>query len=121
MREALRSTIHRHRQFADAGWAVGEAEIVEWEKVHSALESKDIVERLTWLFDQDHALLLDPPGTDFREGERMSRDARREAAKNIFMERGEVGIWALAQSAKWKRLVGQALADAFGREPFDDF
>ena len=121
LRAALRTTIHRHRQFADAGWAVGEAEVAELEKVHNALESKDIVDRLSWLFDQDHALLLNPPGTDFRESERMSREARREAANTIFAERGEEGIWAIAKLAKWKRLVGQALADAYGHEPFEDF
>jgi transcriptional regulator with XRE-family HTH domain len=118
---ALRTTIHRHRQFADAGWAVGEAEVAELERVHNALESKDSVERLSWLFDQDHALLLNPPGTDFHEAERLSREARSEAVKVIFAEQGEEGIWAIAKLAKWKRLVGQALADVFGREPFEDF
>jgi hypothetical protein len=57
--------LNRHRQFADAGWALQELELLTIQDVYERFEPRDELLEIKWLFDEHQPALpqLDVSGT----------------------------------------------------------
>jgi len=112
VRVTLRAFIYHHRQFKYAGWALPEEELTVFHEIHDNLESSDPLDKFSWLFVSGRAALLNPPGADWQENEKVSRAARDSAMREIFNEYGSTCIAKLLKKGASPDLIGQALADA---------
>jgi transcriptional regulator with XRE-family HTH domain len=113
-REKLRFQIHRNREFSHAGWSIPEPELASLERAYFALEPSDPYWKVSWLFRDYSVPMLNPPGTDFREAERLSFEARKEALIQLHGGRDWTVTRKLVEidPEVKPRLVGAALAEA---------
>lgn len=107
---AIRKVIHNHRRFAGADWAISQAEANDCEAVYSALQPKDPIQALSWLFDHDAPILH--PAKDWQANDAIVDAERQQAVASIASTQGIAGLLALAQTAKRPRFVGFAAATA---------
>ena len=110
IQRAMRSVINHHRQYATAGWALGEEDLVDLHGAYEAFSPMDTVDKIAWLFEQEEADLLDPEGHDYQANRAASREARIEALKEFMSESGTDGVRRLVQSVGMAGLVGEAFA-----------
>lgn len=108
---SLRSLISHHMSFSNSGWALPVAELKRFDEAIAALEPKDEVERLVWLFASEHVPLLNPTGRGFQDDEEEAWRLRREAVSSL-LARGKVHeLLRLASKVDMPALVGAAIAD----------
>ena len=111
--ESLRAFVAKHREFADANWALPVEELAEVEALECVIEPDEPSVRLAWLFAEHWPDLGDE---DARRGDHEGRRKtlarrRREALAEIEEAEGFEGVRLLAsRSLPW--FVGSALADA---------
>jgi hypothetical protein len=111
--EALQSVAARHREYADAAWALPAEEIEPVEAAAAALAPRDPLYRHTWLFAQTWVETGNLVRRDDYEAyDRHVQQMRANAAAEVLTEKGLDGIEALASGTQWPHLVGAALADA---------
>jgi hypothetical protein len=112
LQSALRRFIHKHREFADAQWALPESELTGLEAIYHALTPRDPVRKVAWLFESYNVALLRPMADrDFHANEEIVNEERRRAARELTASSGESGILALVEAAKVPALVGKAIAE----------
>jgi hypothetical protein len=91
--EALRSTVARHREFADANWALPPEELSQLEEIVERLAPSAALDRFAWLFDQTMPKV---PNVRHSDGvaayDAAIEELRIEAAR------------ALAEGADWPQL-----------------
>jgi len=105
----LRDLVQKHRDFHDANWALSSDQLKPLEELCHAIEPRDPVRQIVWLFN-DYVPKHGPPrGTDYI-GE-ANRD-RREALGALLREHSLSAVLDLARAAKLPHLVGVALAEA---------
>jgi hypothetical protein len=112
--EALRRLLHHHRAFADAEWALPEEQLEGIERAYLAIEPRDGIRRLAWLFSAPGADLPAPARNDWHADEVKSAKLRRDAVQGLLSNGDVEAIFALASAAKMPELVGVAIVQAIG-------
>jgi hypothetical protein len=110
---ALSELVRRHRQFADAQWALPEEALVDLDSLIDRLQPESAFTRHQWLF-QDHMPDVGDLSRrdDFAAYETLVANLRREAVRDIEVDGGLDAVRRLAEQAEVKWSVGIALAEA---------
>ena len=111
--DALRGEIARHREYADADWALPPGELESLQAAADAVKPQDLVRRTAWLFASGLPELGDLSRRDDHHAYRAAVDERRvEAIREILRTGGLPAVETLASSTDHPHLVGAALAQA---------
>ncbi len=97
---ALRDELTRHLSIPEAAWALSEKELEPYKKLLSDIESKSIVMKYRWMFEDMFLRLPQKREMDFEKEHRMKQEVRNKAVKEILSERGRKGLWELVSIAK---------------------
>lgn len=116
--EALREVVNQHRTFADAAWALHEAELAKLADLLPLVEPPDAVQRSLWLF-QDWFPDLPNLKSDLREREKEIERHRREAVEAVLEESGTPGLYELARRSKFPRFVGGSASAVITSTPHE--
>lgn len=97
-------------------WSLPDEELSDWDATLERLAPTDLVERVSWLFDNDLILLPRPRSTPITVGgtEAMDREVkalRRKAVAEVVEQCGLRGVYALVKNCKLPYLVGIAAAE----------
>jgi hypothetical protein len=115
----LRKIVADHREYADADWALPEAELAHLELALALLVPVDLIDRYTWLF-ADHVELGNIRVRDGYEAYEIELSKQRAAAtKMIFEAEGLIGIERLVENCDRPVIVGSSLSTALGDELLD--
>lgn len=106
LRDRLRSLIRKHRNFADADWALEESDLAPLEAVLNSMTAGSAAERRRWLFQSPDFMSM---RADFEEMAERLRAAQREAAEDLLAELDDPGIQAFAATVRLKRDLGMAI------------
>jgi len=115
--EALREKVARHREFADAQWALPEAEVAAIERTAANFEPSAPLARFAWLFKNQRPDIPDVArGENYHQYEAALGRLRAEASDEIANANSweEISAFAMTLDAPW--FLGEALAQA---ERFD--
>lgn len=116
---ALRDLVARHREFADAQWALPEEALVELDALTEKLRPSSAFTRHEWLFQDYMPHVGEVTRRDDHEAyEALVAERRREAIRDIAAEGGLDAVRRLAAQVEVRWSVGIALADA--RPIYDD-
>jgi transcriptional regulator with XRE-family HTH domain len=98
--DALRDTVHKHRRFAEADWALPTDTVNELEKLRQAFEPQDVVSKNAWLFGPHWDVLEEMMGEtpDAQAGKLLQ--LRTMAVQDILAADGIRGIFSLVDLAK---------------------
>lgn len=91
----LQSLITRHREFPDAGWAMSAEQIAKLDEIQLRFTPLDPVRKHAWLFTRGPIPILGRRG-DWREGERLTAEARTSAAKELADQGGATYLLEIA-------------------------
>ena len=107
--ETLHTTVHRHRRFAKADWALPAHTVKELEMLLTNFEPQDVVAKHAWLFGPhwDVEAMMGDSIQD--QGEKLL-EARTKALAEIFSTHGLAGIFSLVEAAKDPEDVGIVVA-----------
>ncbi|HUQ94741.1 MAG TPA: hypothetical protein VM120_23875 [Bryobacteraceae bacterium] len=108
---AVREETTKYRHFADADWALPEAEVALFDPITSALTPADPVSRHSWIFEDSHPM-LPTPGIDYHRDEDALTGLRTQALRDVFIAGGADRVRELATKVKQPYLVGIAAASA---------
>ncbi len=110
---ALRDLVGRHREFADAQWALPEDALVQLDALVEKLQPKSAFARHEWLF-QDHMPHVGDVARreDHEAYTALVADRRRTAIRDIEAEGGLEAVRRLVSQVEVRWSVGIALADA---------
>jgi hypothetical protein len=108
--EELRAFVARHREHADADWALPASELEEYEAVLARLSPTTAAERLRFLFDEHHPGLTRAGLEDLGAFEAKLQERRTAAATEIEAEGGLDTLLELARSIRQPGTVGWAIA-----------
>lgn len=111
--EALREKIGRHREYADAKWALLEPEVAAIERTAANYEPPTPLARFGWLFKNQLPEIPDVArGDNYREYEEGLARLRAEASAEISEANtwDEISTFAMTLDAPW--FMGEALAQA---------
>ena len=122
IRNTLRKTLHRHRAFPAAKWALSEAELKPFDDLYNVLVPEDVIGKNEWLFSEfSPDLPLPAPyekkdgADDFSEGHRKNESLiealRTEALINISEAVGMDQMLAWALKMPTGLAIGFLLAD----------
>jgi hypothetical protein len=115
----LQELVGRHREFADAEWALSPEAITQLDELILTLEPEDAFSRYEWLFQDYMPHVGDVTRReDHAAYEALVADKRRDAVEEIDAEGGLPAVRRLAASVEVSWSVGVALADA--RPSYDD-
>jgi hypothetical protein len=115
--EAVRSLTGRHRQYADADWALPEAELQLLDAVEARLRPRQPIAYSAWLFsDWMPDLGEHRPSDDVAQYETELAQRRRDAMGEILSGGGLNDARLLAKSSPVPWSVGVAIADATANE-----
>jgi transcriptional regulator with XRE-family HTH domain len=110
---ALRELLSKHREFADADWALPEELLAPLDAVYAAFTPNDRIERVAWLFNEGRGVALPEKLEGGWEAyEATSEVRRREAISELWRDAGSEGIERLAQAVPNPWLVGFALVES---------
>ena len=113
IRNELRTTISRHREFSDAKWALPKEAVDQLDEVYQSLIPDDLVTRYKFLFDNPFPDLSDPtPRRDHEQRQKIIEQARIDALEEIWGALQASGIERLAAVAKLPWSVGNSLGNS---------
>lgn len=115
-RAALRQLLFRHRQYPDADWSLDESTLSDIETVYEALEPKDPVKTLAWLFNHQ-VQLPRPVATGFREQNREIEALRHRAVAGL-LETARDRLADLAAVVEAPGFIGKALFESAAENAF---
>jgi hypothetical protein len=107
--EALNGYIRRHREYADAQWALSEEWLGQLATVADHLKPTKPEDANRWLFDDWHPD-IGVSADDLSAYDAALADWRDEAIREVFSEEGLDGVRRLALSVELPWAVGSALA-----------
>lgn len=111
--EALRKFLARHREYADAKWALPEAFLSDLDPIARLFEPSDPQSKYGWLFGEGMIELGDlRRRDDYAEYDAELGRRRRDAVAAILAEGGLSGVLAFASQAAFPGQVGAALGSA---------
>lgn len=108
--EALRAFITKHREFAEADWALPTKELGEYETLQNRLSPASAMDTHRWLFKEHSPDLGTRKLDDFAKYEAELDERRVAAAQEIEAEGGLPGLLALAAESEYPGSIGWALA-----------
>ena len=108
--ETLRAFITKHREYADADWALSPEELDEYEALQDRLSPASAIDTHRWLFKEHSPDLGTPKLHDFAKYEEELDERRAAAAQEIEAEGGLPGLLALASESEYPGSIGWALA-----------
>lgn len=108
--ESLRAFITRHREFAEADWALSPEELDEYEALQNRLSPASAVDTHRWLFKEHSPDLGTRKLDDFAKYEEEIEERRAAAAQEIEGEGGLPSLLALASESEYPGSIGWALA-----------
>lgn len=111
MWDGLRALVAKHRNFADATWAMPAERVSQIDEIRARFEPRSLVTRFAWLFGYrpelpDAAARFD----DFSAYDSEVETRRRQAVGEILREGGTHAMVDVAMSAEDPRSLGSALA-----------
>jgi hypothetical protein len=91
----LRDILIRHLSIPEAAWALSEKELEPYKMLLSDIESKDIVMKYRWMFEDMFLRLPQKKEMDYKEEYRMKQEIRNKAVEEILSEGGKkvFGSW----------------------------
>jgi hypothetical protein len=110
--DATRRKLGRHRQFADAEWAMPNATLSRLDTVEKTLRPADPVQANAWLFEEMF------PDLPVPNDERMDRrgEFREAALHEIYAAKGTAGILELAAMAKQPGSIVDSIDRVIGNQ-----
>lgn len=108
--EALRAFIAKHREYAEADWALSTEELEEYEALQDRLAPASAMDTWRWLFDEHSPDLGTSKVDDLAKYEEELEERRAAAAQEIEAEDGLPGLLALASESDYPGSIGWALA-----------
>jgi hypothetical protein len=111
----LRAFINRHRQFADAAWALPSNQLQRLDDIRDLFASTDLITRFGWLFNHQ---LPDLPlsSTNFIELDAERDRLRREAVEEIWRDGGIALVMDLADNVLYPGYVSPHLLEVLPGE-----
>lgn len=110
--EELRSLIAKHREYADAHWALPEEELEPLAQALAALEPTDPSSRHAWLFDDGLVTLGDLRRRDDHDAYNAELSARRRSAvEEVLAHGGLEAVSLFTRRVKVPHYVGYALGE----------
>lgn len=116
----LRDELTHHLSIPEAAWALSEKELEPYKKQLSNIESKSIVMKHRWLFEDMFLRLPQKKDMEFREECRVKQEIRNDAVKEILSDRGREGIWELVRVVKCPSSVVNSIIQLYGDNLLQD-
>ena len=105
LRDGLRSLVRKHRNFAQADWALDEEDLVPLQAILDGMTAGSAAERRRWLFQTPDFLSMHSP---YEEAAQL-RSAQQEAAEDLLAELDDHSIIAFAETIRLRRDFGDAI------------
>lgn len=116
----LRDELIHHLSIPEATWALSEKELEPYKNLLSDIESKNVVMKYRWMFEDMFLRLPQKREMDFKEECRMKQDIRNKAVKEILSEKGRNGLWELVSAAKCPNSVVNSMIQLYGDNLLQD-
>lgn len=113
----MRRTLHHHRQFPDAEWAMTGPELNQLEMIYERFAPKGNVQGIAWLFASGVSLPHPRPAPDWKEEQRDVEEFRRKAVGELLQAGGLIAVRELARQVEFPSGVSKALFDNGLSEP----
>lgn len=117
LREQLRQLLHKHRAFADAAWALGDADLKPLDSVFRDLEATG-VDRHRWLFEPNNGLTL--PDVSWQQAQDELEASQTAAAKELLASGSQQAVFDFARRVSGHHALGLAIARAGGDDMVKD-
>lgn len=96
----LRDELVHHLSNPDSAWVLSEKELEPYQKLLSDIESKDVVMKHRWIFEDMFLRLPQKEETDYEKECQKKQEFRNKAVKEILSEKGRKGLWELVSVVK---------------------
>ena len=116
----LRDELTHHLSFPEATWALSELELEPYKSLLSDIESKDVVMKYRWLFEDMFLRLPQKREMDFEKEAQMELEVRNKAVNEILSEKGKDGIWELVSVSKCPSAVVNSMIQLYGGGLLED-
>jgi hypothetical protein len=110
MRDALRDLLAKHRGFANAAWAIPEAELAPLEVIFESLQPQGVEDRLRWLFRPNQNFLRPDVSWEDLQAEQNKRQC--DAAAELLVALSPEELFAFATTITMRHAFGLAIARA---------
>ena len=118
--QTIRDIQTHHLSIPEAAWALSEKELEPYMKLLSDIESKDIVMKYRWMFEDMFLHLPQRKEMDYKEEFRIKQDIRNKAVEEILSERGKKGLWELVHIVKCPSSVVNSMIQLYGDGMLED-
>ncbi|HFH3591301.1 helix-turn-helix transcriptional regulator [Pseudomonas aeruginosa] len=112
---AIRRTLHHHRQFPEAEWAMAEDFLSPLEEIYERLTPSDKFQRVSWLFAG--GVVVPRPSSGWESEQRDIDELRKQAADSLFRDGGVSAVLELARQIEHPTILGKALYESGLSEP----
>lgn len=116
----LRDELAHHLSIPEAAWALSEKELEPYKKLLSDIESKDIVMKYRWMFEDMFLRLPQRKEMNYKEEFRIKQDIRNKAVEEILSKRGKKGLWELVHIVKCPSSVVNSMIQLYGDGMLED-
>ena len=106
LRDGLRGLVRKHRNFAQADWALDEEDLVPLEAILDGMTAGSAAERRRWLFQTPGFLSMH---SSYEETAGQLRSAQQEAVEDLLAELDDHSIIAFAETIRLRRDFGDAI------------
>jgi hypothetical protein len=109
----LRNTLHHHRSYPDAPWALPEKILKRYEDIYKKFEPSDPVEQVVWMFNDNWPNFpegLDKKGLSIKEQEELFVQRRVKGLKALYQGFGFQKVKELTKTLKETWIYGDTLA-----------
>lgn len=110
----LRDILTRHLSIPEAAWALSEKELGAYKMLLSDIESKDIVMKYRWMFEDMFLRLPQRKEMGYKDKHRMKQEIRNKAVEEILSKRGKKGLWELVHVVKCPSSVVNSMIQLYG-------
>lgn len=110
----LREILSHHLSVPEAAWALSKKELEPYEQLLYDVESKDIVLKYRWMFEDMFLRLPQKRERDIEKDSQMKQDVRNDAVKEILEVKGIKGIWELVSVVKCPSSVISSMVLLYG-------
>lgn len=116
----LRDVLIHHLSIPETAWVLSEEELKPYKKLLFDIESKNVVLKYRWMFEDMFLRLPQKRGMDFKEEYRTKQEIRNKAVKEILSEKGRNGLWELVCAAKCHSSVVNSMIQLYGDNLLQD-
>ncbi len=110
----LRDILTRHLSIPEAAWALSEKELEPYKMLLSDIESKDIVMKYRWMFEDMFLRLPQRKEMEYKDEYRIKQEIRNKAVEEILSKRGKKGLWELVHVVKCPSSVVNSMIQLYG-------